>query len=100
MDDLTKIKGVLGCAVYAGNSPVAGTEHGILGAKASEIEQFWPTAASVISGNLQLGPVTLMVLGGPKRQVLLFLSDAQTVFCEIEPKADWRALAEQLKGKL
>ncbi len=100
MDDLTKIKGVLGCAAFAGNSPVAGTQFGKLGDKASEIEQFWATAASVVATNMQLGQERELLLRSGSRQVLLLLRGSQNVVCELDAQSDWKNLAAEIKRRL
>lgn len=100
MEDLTKIPGVRGCAAYAGNKVVADSRYGTLGNKADEIEQFWAAAASVVATNLQLGPARCLVLRNRDRQVLLLLQDQQNVLCELEPQADWRTLAAELRRRI
>lgn len=99
MEDLTKIKGVLGCAAYAGNSPVAGSQFGALGNRAAEIEQFWATAASVIATNLQMGTVREMLIRSRGRQVLMVLREGQNILCELAQGADWKAVAAEVRRR-
>lgn len=99
MEDLTKIKGVLGCAAYAGNSLVAGSQFGALGDRAAEIEQFWATAASVVATNHQLGTVREMLIRSRSRQVLMVLREGQNILCELAPGADWKAAASEIRRR-
>jgi len=73
MEDLTKIKGVLGYCLYQDDSPVSGAQAGKLGDNISEIEQFWSSAASVIANNLKLEQVKEVILSGKDRQVMMIL---------------------------
>jgi len=100
MEDLTKIKGVTGCAAYSGNNLVAGTNYGSLGDRAAEIEQFWATAASVIAANLKLGPAKVMLIRGKARQVLMILGEKQNIVCELIPEADWKTVAAEVRKRL
>ena len=99
MEDLTKIKGVLGYCLYADDSPVSGTQGGKLGENASEIEQFWSSAASVVANNLKMGQVREVVVSGKDRQVLLLLKDDSLVLCELESRADWRTISSEVRKK-
>jgi hypothetical protein len=99
MEDLTKIKGVLACAAYAGNSPVAGSQFGPLGDRAPEIEQFWATAASVIATNLQMGQVREMLICGRSRQVLLVIREGTNILCELAQGADWKAVSAEVRRR-
>ncbi|GEM_PF-1793091 len=99
MEDLTKIKGVLGCAAYSGNSPVAGSQFGALGNRAAEIEQFWATAASVVATNLQMGTVREMLIRSRSRQVLMVLREGQNILCELAQGADWKAVASEVRRR-
>ncbi|MBU1355321.1 MAG: hypothetical protein KJ620_02010 [Candidatus Edwardsbacteria bacterium] len=100
MEDLTGIKGVLGFAVYVSDSQVSGSAKGKLGDKASEIEQFWVNAASVISNNLNLGEVKEVAVGGKDRQVLMVMSSDKTVLCELDPKANWKSISAEVRRKM
>ncbi|HBE72991.1 MAG TPA: hypothetical protein DDW31_02700 [candidate division Zixibacteria bacterium] len=99
MEDLTKIKGVLGCAAYAASSLEAGSQFGTLGDRASEIEQFWATAASVISTNLQMGQVREMLVRGRSRQVLLVLREGRNILCELAQGTDWKAVSAEVRRR-
>jgi predicted regulator of Ras-like GTPase activity (Roadblock/LC7/MglB family) len=100
MEDLTKIKGVLGCSQFNNDALVPGTTFGKMGEQFSEIEQFWSSAAMVISGNLKLGAVKEVIISGPARQVLLVAKDDNTFLCELEPKADWKAISADIRKKI
>lgn len=100
MNDLTAVKGVLGFAVFANDAPVDGEAKGRLGDKAGEIEQFWVNAASVMANNFKLGQVRVVAVAGFDRQVLMLLTGDRTVVCEIDPKADWKTLAAEIRRKL
>lgn len=100
MEDLTKIKGVLGYCLFKDDSPVAGAQAGKLGDKASEIEQFWSSAASVVASNLKLEQVREVVLSGKDRQVMLMLKGDSLMLCELEPGADWRTVASEARRRL
>lgn len=99
MEDLTKIKGVLGCAAYSGNSLESGSQYGTLGDRASEIEQFWTTAASVVATNLQMGTVRELLVRGKSRQVLLVLREGKNILCELSPGADWKAVSAEVRRR-
>jgi predicted regulator of Ras-like GTPase activity (Roadblock/LC7/MglB family) len=99
MEDLTKIKGVLGCAAYSGNSLEAGSQFGSLGDRAGEIEQFWATAASVIATNLQMGTVREMLVRGRSRQVLLVLREGRNILCELAPGTDWKSVSAEVRRR-
>ena len=100
MNDLTAVKGVLGFTMYANDAPVDGTAKGHLGDKAGEIEQFWVNAAAVLANNFRLGQVREVAVTGPDRQVLMLLVGDKTVVCEIDPKANWKTLAAEIRRKL
>jgi len=100
MEDLTKIKGVLGCSQFTNDTLVPGSAFGKLGEQFSEIEQFWSSAAMVISGNLKLGNIKEVVISGAARQVLLVAKDDNTYLCELEPKADWKAVSADIRKKV
>lgn len=100
MEDLTGIKGVLGFTVYVNDAQETGSTKGKLGEKAGEIEQFWVNAASVISNNLKLGEVKEVAICGRDRQVLMVMQAGKTVLCELDPKADWKALSAEVRRKL
>jgi predicted regulator of Ras-like GTPase activity (Roadblock/LC7/MglB family) len=100
MEDLTKIKGVLGCSQFNNDTLVPGSTFGKMKDQFSEIEQFWSSAAMVISGNLNLGPIKDVVISGADRQVLLVAKDDITFLCELEPKADWKAISVDIRKKV
>lgn len=100
MNDLTAVKGVLGFAVFANDAPVDGSAKGRLGDKTGEVEQFWVNAASVMANNFKLGQVREVAVAGADRQVLMLLAGDQTVVCELDPKADWKALAGEIRRRL
>lgn len=100
MEDLTKIKGVLGYCLYRDDSSVPGAQAGKLGDNTSEIEQFWSSAASVVANNLKLELVREVVLSGKDRQVMLMLQGDSLMLCELDPRADWRAVASEARKKL
>ena len=100
MEDLTKIKGVLGYCLYRDDCPVPGAQAGKLGDNASEIEQFWSSAASVVANNLKLEQVREVVLSGKDRQVMLMLQGDSLMLCELGPGADWRTVASEARKKL
>jgi predicted regulator of Ras-like GTPase activity (Roadblock/LC7/MglB family) len=100
MNDLTAVKGVLGFAVFANDTLVEGEGKGRLGDKTGEIEQFWVNAASVMANNFKLGQVREVTVAGPDRQVLMLLAGDKTVVCEVDPTADWKALAAEIRRKL
>jgi predicted regulator of Ras-like GTPase activity (Roadblock/LC7/MglB family) len=100
MEDLTMIKGVLGYCLYQADSPVSDGQGGKLGDKVSEIEQFWSSASSVIAGNLKMSQVSELVVSGKDRLVLLMMKDDKLLLCELEPKADWRAVAAEAGKKV
>ncbi len=100
MEDLTNIKGVVGCATFVNDALVGGSAKGRLGDKASEIEQFWANAASVIANNLKLGEVHEVALGGRDRLVLMVMGPGQTVLCELDPSANWKTVAAEVRRKL
>lgn len=100
MEDLTGIKGVLGFAVYVNDSLTSGSDKGKLGEKTPEIEQFWVNAASVISNNLKLGEVREVALSGRERQVLMVMASDKTVLCELDPKANWKNVAAEVRRKM
>ncbi len=100
MEDLTQIKGVVGCGAYAGNNLVAGTQFGRLGDRTSEIEQFWAAAASVVAANLKMGSVQEMLIRSQSRQVLIVFGSAQNIVCELAASADWRAVAAEVRRRI
>jgi predicted regulator of Ras-like GTPase activity (Roadblock/LC7/MglB family) len=100
MEDMTKIKGVLGYCLYQDDSPVAGAQAGKLGDSISEVEQFWSSAASVVANNLKLEQVKEVVLSGKDRQVMMILKGDSLLLCELDPRADWRAVASEARRKL
>ncbi len=100
MNDLTAVKGVRAWAVFANDAPVEGEAKGELGDKAGEIEQFWVNAASVIASNFRLGQLREVAVAGPDRQVLMLLAGDRTVVCEVDPAADWKALAGEIRRKM
>ncbi len=100
MNDLTAVKGVLGYAVFANDAMVDGSAKGKLGDKIGEIEQFWVNAASVIANNFKLSAVKEVAIAGPDRLVLMLLAGDQTVVCECDSKANWKALAAEIRRKL
>lgn len=100
MQDMTKIKGVLGCCLYDNDSPVSGSQSGKMGENASEIEQFWSSAASVVANNLKLGQIREVVLSGKDRLVLMIPLEERLLLCELDPRADWRAVASEARKKV
>lgn len=100
MEDLTGIKGVLGFAVFVNDAQELGSVKGKLGEKAGEIEQFWVNAASVISNNLKLGEIKEVAVCGKDRQVLMVMGANNTLLCELDPKADWKAISAEVRRKL
>ena len=100
MNDLTAVKGVLGFAVFANDTMVDGSGKGALGDKIGEIEQFWVNAASVIANNFKLGQVRDVAVAGPDRLVVMLLAGDKTVVCECDGKANWKALAAEIRRKL
>ncbi|MCU0605831.1 MAG: hypothetical protein MUF78_00050 [Candidatus Edwardsbacteria bacterium] len=100
MNDLTAVKGVLGFAVFANDAPVDGSTKGRLGDKVGEVEQFWVNAASVMANNFKLGQLREVAVTGADRQVLMLLAGEQTVVCELDPRADWKSLAAEIRRRL
>ncbi len=100
MNDLTAVKGVLGFAVFANDTMVDGSNKGALGDKIGEIEQFWVNAASVIAHNFKLGQIREVAIAGPDRLVVMLLAGDKSVVCECDSKANWKALAAEIRRKL